>query len=142
MILSSIILSIMIMMIIHIIITTIIITIDTSSSLSSSLLLPLPLLLLTISLYISHLLFEVASLLLIDQNQVEVIPDGELLVDVPHGGRQFIPTQEQTYGDGFTCARTIYGDDTMTWNSQYQCPMMILLGLIFNSKFLVKKVGD
>lgn len=39
---------------------------------------------------LTYLLFKIASLLLIDENQVEVVPHGELLVNVPHGGRHLI----------------------------------------------------
>ena len=50
-----------------------------------------------------HLLFEVPPLLLVHQNQVDIVTNRELLVDVPHGGRQVIPTQEQANGNGLTC---------------------------------------
>ena len=45
-----------------------------------------------VSLYVlqliekADLLFKVSSLLLIDQDQIEVVPHTELLVDVSHGG--------------------------------------------------------
>lgn len=38
----------------------------------------------------TYLLFKIASLLLINENQVEVVPHGELLVNVPHSGRHLI----------------------------------------------------
>lgn len=50
-----------------------------------------------------HLLFEVASLFLIDQHQVEVITHRELLVDVPHGWSQLIASQEKPDGNGLPC---------------------------------------
>lgn len=37
-----------------------------------------------------HLLFEVASFLLVYQHQVEIIAHRELLVDVPHGGGELV----------------------------------------------------
>lgn len=42
----------------------------------------------------SYLLFEVTSLLLVNQNQVQVVAHRELLVDVPHGGGQIISRQK------------------------------------------------
>lgn len=42
----------------------------------------------------AHLLFEVASLLLVDQHQVQVVAHGELLVDVSHGGSQIVTSQK------------------------------------------------
>lgn len=51
----------------------------------------------------THLLFEVAPFLLIDQHQVEVISHGELLVDVPHGGGELIAGQEEPDRDGLPC---------------------------------------
>ena len=50
----------------------------------------------------SHLLFKVAPLLFINEHQVEVIADTELLVDISHGRRQIIASQEQTNGNRFT----------------------------------------
>ena len=47
-----------------------------------------------------HLLFEVPPVLLVYQNQVDIVTNRELLVDVSHGGRQLIPTQEQANGNG------------------------------------------
>lgn len=44
--------------------------------------------------YFFNLLFEVASLLLIDQHQVQVIAHREFLVDVSHGGSQIIASQK------------------------------------------------
>lgn len=52
---------------------------------------------------VAHLLFEVPPLLLVHQNQVDIVTNRELLVDVPHGGRQVIPTQEQANGNGLPC---------------------------------------
>lgn len=52
-----------------------------------------------------HLLLEVAPLLLVYQHQVEVIAHRELLVDVPHGGRELIPCQEEPDRDGLSCRR-------------------------------------
>lgn len=49
---------------------------------------------------VSHLLFEIASLLLINQHQVEVITHRELLVDVPHGWSQLIASQKEPDGNG------------------------------------------
>ena len=49
-----------------------------------------------------YLLFEVAALLLVDQNQVEVVAHGELLIHVPHGGRHLVAGQEQPDGDGLS----------------------------------------
>lgn len=43
---------------------------------------------------LENLLFEVASLLLIYQHQVQVISHRELLVNVSHGGSQVIAGQE------------------------------------------------
>lgn len=43
---------------------------------------------------LAYLLFEVASLLLIDQHEVQVISHRELLVNVSHGGSQIIASQE------------------------------------------------
>lgn len=38
----------------------------------------------------TYLLFKIASLFLIDENQVKVVPHGELLINVPHGGCHLI----------------------------------------------------
>ena len=46
-----------------------------------------------------HLLLEVPPLLLVHQNQVDIVTNREFLVDVPHGGREVVPTQEQTNGN-------------------------------------------
>lgn len=51
----------------------------------------------------THLLFEVAPLLLVYQHQVEVIAHRELLIYVSHGGCELIPCQEEPDGDGLTC---------------------------------------
>lgn len=45
-------------------------------------------------LSLAYLLFEVASLLLVDQHQVQVVAHGELLVDVSHGGSQIVTSQK------------------------------------------------
>lgn len=55
-----------------------------------------------LSIYSTHLLFEIASVLLVYENQVEVISHWELLVDVSHAGRQLIARQKQADGDGFS----------------------------------------
>ena len=49
---------------------------------------------------VCHLLLEVPPLLLVHQDQVEVVADTELLVDIPHGGREVVAGQEETDGDG------------------------------------------
>ena len=46
-----------------------------------------------------HLLLEIPPLLLVHQNQVDIVTNREFLVDVPHGGREVVPTQEQTNGN-------------------------------------------
>lgn len=51
----------------------------------------------------AHLLLEVAPLLLVNQHQVEVVAHRELLVDVPHGGRELVARQEEADGDGLSC---------------------------------------
>lgn len=50
-----------------------------------------------------HLLLEIASLLVVDQHQVEVVAHRELLVDIPHGGGELVARQEEPDGDGLTC---------------------------------------
>lgn len=42
----------------------------------------------------AYLLFEITSLFLIDQHQVQIVAHRELLVDVSHGGSQIIASQE------------------------------------------------
>ncbi len=42
----------------------------------------------------THLLLEVSSLLLVNENQVKVISHGELLVDVPHGGGEVVAREK------------------------------------------------
>lgn len=41
-----------------------------------------------------YLLFEVASLLLVNQHQVQVVAHRELLVDISHGGSQIVTSQK------------------------------------------------
>jgi len=48
-------------------------------------------------------LFKVPPLLFVNQYQVEVVADTELLVDVTHGGREVIASQEQANGNGLAC---------------------------------------
>ena len=50
-----------------------------------------------------YLLLEVASVLFINQHQVEVIAHRELFVDLPHRRRQIVAAEEQADGDGFSC---------------------------------------
>ena len=40
------------------------------------------------------LLLEISPILFVDQDQVDVVPDRELLVDVLHGRGQVVATQE------------------------------------------------
>lgn len=59
----------------------------------------------------SYLLLEIAPLLLIDENQVEVVAHRKLLVDVPHGRRHLVARKEQPDGDGLsyrTASQTLY----------------------------------
>lgn len=51
-------------------------------------------------LIFSHLLFEVAPLLFINQHQVQVVAHRKLLVDVSHRGGQVVASQEQPDGNG------------------------------------------
>lgn len=46
-----------------------------------------------------YLLLEVASLLFINEHQIEVIANRELFVDVPHCGSHFIASQEESDRD-------------------------------------------
>lgn len=48
----------------------------------------------------SHLLFEVAPFLFINQHQVQVIAHRKLLVDVSHRGGQVVASQKQPDGNG------------------------------------------
>lgn len=48
------------------------------------------------------LLLEIASVLLVDQDEVEVVPCAELLVHVPEGGREVEAAQEESNRDGFS----------------------------------------
>ena len=48
----------------------------------------------------TYLLFEVPSLLLVHQHQVEVVPHAELFIDVLHGGSEVVASQEQANGNG------------------------------------------
>lgn len=50
----------------------------------------------------TYLLLEVAPLLLINENQVEVVAHRKLLVDVPHGRRHLVAREEQPDGDGLS----------------------------------------
>lgn len=52
------------------------------------------------TLIFSHLLFEVAPLLFIDQHQVQVVAHRKLLVDVSHRRSQVVASQEQPDGNG------------------------------------------
>ena len=52
-----------------------------------------------------YLLFEVAPLLLVDQNQVQVVAHRELLVDVSHGRCHLVAGQKQPDWDGLPCDR-------------------------------------
>lgn len=61
---------------------------------------------------VSHLLFKVASLFLIDQHQIEVITHRELLIDVPHRWSQLVASQKESDGNGlpYKVHRTISTD--------------------------------
>ena len=49
-----------------------------------------------------HLLFEVSTILLVDKYKIQVVADGELLVDVSHRRRQVVAVEKQTYWYRFT----------------------------------------
>lgn len=69
----------------------------------------------TIPLIISHLLFEVAPLLFINQHQIQVVAHWKLLVDVSHRGGQVVASQEQPDGNGFTWEEKT---DSLIWTPQ------------------------
>lgn len=56
------------------------------------------------------LLLEIPPALLIYQNQIQVIPRAELLVDVSEGRCEFKATQEQSDGNGFASNRCTVHD--------------------------------
>jgi hypothetical protein len=49
-------------------------------------------------------LLEVPSVLLVDEDQIEVVSGGELLVDVSEGRGEFEPAEEESDRDRFACA--------------------------------------
>ena len=76
----------------------------------------------------THLLFEVPPLLLVHQNEVDVVTDGELLVDVSHGRCQLVTAQEQANGNGLTCG--------MEWGQEHRLYDIQLESLYINSRVI------
>ncbi len=60
----------------------------------------------------TDLLLEVSSLLLINQDQVEIVAHRELLVDVPHCRRQLVTTEEQPNWDGLAWKKFAQDNNT------------------------------
>ena len=51
----------------------------------------------------AHLLFEISSILLIHQNQIDVVANRKLLINISHCRSEVIATQEQANGNGLPC---------------------------------------
>ena len=51
----------------------------------------------------TDLLFEVPPVLLVDEDEVEVVPYAELLVHLAESRRELEAAQEQPYRDGLPC---------------------------------------
>ena len=54
-----------------------------------------------------YLLFEISSVLLVDKNQIEIVPHAKFLVDVPERRRQVKAAEEQSNGNSFACEQYV-----------------------------------
>jgi hypothetical protein len=54
-------------------------------------------------LYTSHLLLEVAPIILVHQHEINEVPYREFLIGIAHGWRQVVAGEEEANGHRLTC---------------------------------------